>query len=285
MIAGVDQVLRLFPAPVSGVPLRGLYLQDALRPQGAPGRPCVYASFIASLDGRIALPRPDAGTRGPPPEITNPRDWRLFQELAASADAVVTSGRYLRDLAAGTVQDTLPVSGRPEFADLHAWRAARGLVPQPAVVILTRRLEVPIPGSVLRSGRRVYLATGVAPDHARAARLDAAGVRVLTVGNATGVDGRALVEALADEGFRTIDMTAGGALLHTLLAAGGLDRLYLTQACRLLGGELFDTLLKGPQLVPPVSFKLHALHYDPARPGGIEQLFLMLQREVAASGR
>lgn len=285
MTADVDQVLRLFPAPVSGVPLRGLYLADALRPQGTTGRPCVYASFIASLDGRIALPRPDTGTRGPPPAITNPRDWRLFQELAASADAVVTSGRYLRDLAAGTAQDTLPVSNRPAFADLHAWRAARGLAPQPAAVILTRRLDVQIPESVLRSGRRVYLATGLAPDRAAAARLAAAGVRVLTVGNATGVDGRALVEALANEGFRTIDMTAGGALLHTLLAAGRLDRLYLTQACRLLGGELFDTLLKGPQLVPPASFKLQALHYDAARPGGVEQLFLMLQREAATHGQ
>lgn len=278
---GVNQVLRLYPAPAATVPLHGLYLQDSLRPRGTPARPCVYASFIASLDGRISLPRPDTGTRAPPPAITNPRDWRLFQELAASADAVVTSGRYLRDLAAGTAQDALPVSGKPEFADLLAWRAARGLAPQPAVVILTRRLDVPIPDALLASGRAVYLATGVLPDRAQAARLAAAGVRVLAVGDATGVDGGRLVAALAGEGFGTIDMTAGGVLLHTLLAAGRLDRLYLTQACRLLGGGDFDTLLKGPELVPPPALRLRALHYDAASAGGVEQLFLALARDAA----
>lgn len=281
MIADDDQVLRLRPAPVVTVPLRGLYLQESLRPRGTPGRPCVYASFIASLDGRIALPRPDTGTLAPPPAITNPRDWRLFQELAAAADVVVTSGRYMRDLAAGSAQDTLPVSDRPEFADLHAWRRTRGLAPQPAVVILTRRVDVPIPDVLRRSGRRLYIATGVAPAPAEVARLAAGGVGVLTMGNGASVDGRALINALVREGFGTIHMTAGGALLRTLLDAQVLDRLYLTQACRVLGGVAFDTLLKGAQLDPPAAFKLHALHYDAAKPGGVEQLFLALRREPA----
>ncbi len=281
MTADADPVLRLFPTPALRVPLQGLYLQEALRPQGTPERPCVYASFIASLDGRISLPRPDTATRAPPPAITNPRDWRLFQELAAAADVVVTSGRYLRDLAAGSAQDTLPVSARPEFADLHAWRRAHGLAPQPAVVILTRRADLPIPDALQHSGRRLYVATGVAPPPAQAASLAAAGVRVLTVGDTGGVDGRQLVDALVNEGFGTIDMTAGGALLRTLLAAQALDRLYLTQAARLLGGESFDTLLKGAQLDPPPAFHLQSLHYDAATPGGVEQWFLALRRVAA----
>lgn len=276
--AADDHVLRLFPAPAETVPLRGLYLQPSLRPHGTPAHPCAYASFIASLDGRISLPRPDSGTRAPPPAITNPRDWRLFQELAAAADAVVTSGRYVRDLAGGTAQDVPPVSAQPAFADLHAWRREQGLAPQPAIVTLTRQADLPIPDALLRSGRRLYVATGTAPTPAAAARLEASGVRVLVVGTAAGVDGGALVAALAGEGFGTIDMTAGGALLRTLLAARRLDRLYLTQACRLLGGEAFDTVLKGARLDPPVDLRLRALHYDAAPAAhGAAQMFLALE--------
>src|SRR5699024_875342 len=79
-----EHVLRLFPGPAGPAPLHGLYLDERLRPPGMPGRPFVYASFIASLDGRISLPDPDTDIHKPPPAITNPRDWRLLQELATS---------------------------------------------------------------------------------------------------------------------------------------------------------------------------------------------------------
>lgn len=268
-----DQVLRLFPGPSGPTPLRGLYLDESLRPAGTQTRPFVYASFISSLDGRISLPDPETKTRKVPRAIANPRDWRLVQELAASADVLVTSGRYIRDLAAGVAQDNLPVSDKPEFADLFEWRHARGLAPQPAVAIVSSTLDFPIPEALLHSGRRTYIATGAATDTSRIGALTAQGVRVLKAGTGFQVEGRALVKALALEGFGNIDMTAGSVLLNALLTAGVLDRLYLTQACRILGGRSFETLHTGEELDPPADFKLRSLFYDAGENGAIRQLF------------
>ena len=97
-------VLPLFPKAAPAEPLHGLYLRDHLLDQGSPERPYVYSNYVVSLDGRIAIEHPDTGHYGPPKAITNARDWRLFQELAAQADVIVVSGRYLRELKAGTAQ-------------------------------------------------------------------------------------------------------------------------------------------------------------------------------------
>lgn len=268
-----EPVLRLFPGPGEPAPLHGLYLDESLRPSGTPVRPCVYASFIASLDGRISLPDPDTKTRKVPRAIANPRDWRLVQELAASADVLVTSGRYIRDLTAGVAQDNLPVSDKPEFADLLEWRRAQGLAPQPAVAIVSSSLELPMPEALLHSGRAIYVVTGAAADASRIRTLTAQGVRVLKAGTGSRIEGRALVAALVREGFGNIDMTAGAQLLNALLTAGVLDRLYLTQACRVLGGRAFETLHTGEELNPPADFKLRSLYYDAGEDGAIEQLF------------
>ena len=275
-------ILRLFPGLGGPVPLSGLYLDESLRPTGTPARPFVYASFIASLDGRISLPDPKTKTRKVPRAIANPRDWRLVQELAASADVLVTTGRYMRDLAAGVAQDNLPVSDKPEFTDLLAWRRARGLAPQPAVAIVTSSLDVPIPEALLHSGRRIYIATGATADDSRVKSLAAQGVRVLKAGTSSQVDGRALVKALALEGFGNIDMTAGSVLLNALLTAGVLDRLYLTQACRILGGRSFETLHTGEELDPPADFKLRSLFYDAGENGAIRQLFSVFDYHAPA---
>ena len=279
-----EPVLRLFPGPGTPAPLRGLYLEESLRPSGTPARPFVYASFIASLDGRISLPDPETKTRKVPHAIANPRDWRLFQELAASADVLVTSGRFIRDLAAGVAQDNLPVSDKPDFADLLEWRRACGLAPQPAVAIVTSSLDLPIPEALLHSGRRIYIATGAAADTTRIEALTTQGVSVLKAGTASQVEGRALIAALAQEGFGNIDMTAGSVLLHALLTAGVLDRLYLTQACRILGGRSFETLYSGDELDPPADFKLNSLYYDSGEGGDIEQLFSVFDYRTSSAG-
>jgi riboflavin biosynthesis pyrimidine reductase len=100
------------------------------------------------------------------------------------------------------------------------------------------------------------------------------------------VQGRRLIGALAREGFANIDMVAGAELLNTLLADGVFDRLYLTQACGVLGGMAFDTLLKGYPLDPPARFELHSLFYDPANAAdGIEQLFGVYDRRAGPPGK
>ncbi len=190
------------------------------------------------------------------------------------------SARYVRDLPRGVTTASFPVSVRPEHDDLRQWRLTHGLAPQPAIVIVTASLELPSLVPLIESGRSVYVATGNAANPRKIARLESEGVRVLRVGGGARADGGRLIEALAREQHSSIAMLGGGEVLHALVVDDVLDRLYLTLACRMLGGQSFDTLLTGPVLEAAPRFKLEALHYDAeARDGSdVEQLFAMLDR-------
>jgi riboflavin biosynthesis pyrimidine reductase len=126
----------------------------------------------------------------------------------------------------------------------------------------------------------VYVATGNTADPRKIARIEADGVRVLRAGGGARAEGGRLIEALAQEQHRTIAMLSGGEVLHALIVDDVLDRLYLTLACRMLGGLPFDTLLTGPVLEPAAGFRLTALHYDAADAGAsdVEQIFAVLDR-------
>jgi riboflavin biosynthesis pyrimidine reductase len=214
-----------------------------------------------------------------PTSIANVRDWRLFQELAACADALITSGRYVRDLPSAVSARSFPISGKPAYADLLEWRRLQGLTPQPAIVIVTATLDLPPLRPLVESGRAVYVGTGARADPRKVTRVESQGARVLRVGEGTRVEAGRLIEALAQESRWQIAMIGGGEVLHALIADDVLDRLYLTLACRMLGGLAFDTLLTGDVLEPAAHFRLKALHYDGATDeSDAEQLFAILDR-------
>ena len=79
-------------------------------------------------------------------------------------------------------------------------------------------------------------------------------------------------------------MTGGGEMMNALLVDEMLDRLYLTLACRILGGATFDTLFTGPLLERGAGFTLKALHYDAEGSAGsdVEQLFAIFDRRAPA---
>lgn len=274
------RLVRLFPDPGQDVPLERLYLGGRFGPPTASSRSFVYSNFITSLDGRISLLDPRTLKRMVPPSIANARDWRLFQELTACADALIVSGPYVRDQRRRVSEQSFPVSGKPEFADLLDYRRSHGLAPQPAIVIVTASLDLPPLGDLVESGRSVYVATGAAADPRRAARVTREGARVLTVGSGARAEGGRLIEALAREGLWNAAMISGGEILSALLADDVLDRLYLTFALRMLGGASFDTLFTGPALERPASFRLAALHYDAAAGEAPEQLFAVFDRRA-----
>lgn len=281
-VADAKELLRIFPPPAEHVALQGLYSQERFAPPAERSASFVYANFIASLDGRISLPDPRTSKRTAPRAITNRRDWRLFQELAACADALLTSGSYVRNVSDGVSALSFPVSSKPEYADLVRSRVSRGLPPQPAVVIVTASLELPPLRTLVDSGRSVYVATGSAADPRRVASVESQGVRVLSVGTGARVEGGKLIEALAREQHRNVALVGGGEILDTLIADNALDRLYLTVACRLLGGLAFDTLMTGAALERAAQLQLKALHYDAAgAESEVEQLFAIFDRAGA----
>lgn len=268
-----ETVQRLYPNYGSGIPLMGLYLGHDLRERAqASSEPYVYANFITSLDGRISIPDPHSSGQVVPEQTANPRDWRLFQELAVQADVLITTGRYLRDYAEGKAQEILRVYEDSDFADLRDWRANRGLQPFPALAVISGSLNFPIPEPLTLGNRDVIVATTEQANHERARAIESQLGKVAVLGQ-RGVDGRMLVETLSGMGYQTIYSTAGPKVLHLLLTAGALDRLYLTVAGRILGGTAYSSIVEGPLLDPPIDFQLYELLYDPNGPDGLGQMF------------
>lgn len=266
------ELLQLYPPPHASLPLARLYLQHPLHRIAESDAPLVYANFVTSLDGRIALPRPGQASHGVPPAIGNSRDWRLYQELAAQADLLITSARYFRQFEVGEAQDDLPVGPGERFADLRQWRLDQGLAAQPDVAIFSASLDIPEHALKAYVERRVHVLTGADADPARVDALRAAGVEVHFAGIGTNADGAQAIDVLHKLGYRRIYVVAGPSVFHTLMRAGAVQRLYLTFAHRLLGGEDFDTLTWGPELQPAPKLSLRSLFYDAAAPEGAGQL-------------
>lgn len=266
----MDELTQLYPSPTRTRPLPGTYLAHNIQ-QLARGhdRPFVYANFVTSLDGRIAIP--DEAGLTVPRTIANERDWRLFQELAAQADILISSGRYLREWAEGRAQEILRLDD-PRFADLRAWRQAQGLSPQPDLAIVSRTLDFPIPELLREGGRQVVIFTTSRPDPRRVAEIEAQAGQVLIAGDQQ-VMGEQMIAHLGQLGYRAVYSAAGPKILHLLVQGGVLDRLYLTFANRLLGGDPLATIVDGPLFTPAAAFTLHELYFDAVGLDGLGQLF------------
>jgi len=270
-------IQQLYPPPVRDLALKNLYLSHGIR-QAAAGSagPFVYANFVTSLDGRIAIST-EAGTGLTiPKNVANERDWRLFQELAAQADLIISSGRYLRDWAAGKAQEILQVDD-PRFADLRHWRQKQGLPAHPDIAVLSHSLEFPLPDILTERGRRFIVFTTGNPDPQRIKEIEAKAGRVYVVGEQA-VDGRIMMKQLQASGYQTVYSAAGPKVLHTLLAANVLDRLYITVTNRLLGGTKIATIVDGPLLSPPSSLQISSIYLDQDGQDDLSQLFLSFDR-------
>jgi riboflavin biosynthesis pyrimidine reductase len=266
-------VTRLFPAHQRDLALEGLYLEHDLHTKGRSGKPYVYSNFISSLDGRIAIADAAHTTHVVPAACANPRDWRLYQELAGQADLLVTSGRYFRQSLLGEAQDELPLGSAQKFDDIREWRATRGLLPQPDIAIMSSSLNIPLAALEQYRTRRIHVVTGEDADPGRVAAMQENDINVIRAGSGIKVNGRKMIDELAQHGYRSIYAIAGPAVFHTLLASRVVDRLYLTITQQILGGDNYDTLSRGNPLQPAQGMQLVGLCHDPHAPADAGQLF------------
>jgi riboflavin biosynthesis pyrimidine reductase len=252
------EVLPLYPTHNTARPVKGLYLAHRLHELGSAESPLVCASFVSSLDGRIAV-RDAAGADANVLEgLTSPNDFRLFLELEAQADCLITHGGYMRALAQGRLGNVLQITA----PDLAEWRKQNGLPQQPAIVIASGSLDFPIHESIAEHGQPLYIATGRAADPGRIRALRERGLHVILAGEGTTVQGAPLVSALGLLGYRCQYLLAGPLMLETMLRDRQLARLYLTMRHRLLGGKHFHTMIEGPSLSELGELALRSLHYD-----------------------
>jgi riboflavin biosynthesis pyrimidine reductase len=224
----IDQV---FPVKKQ-VPLEGLYLDQRLANIAQEmGKSIVLTNYVTDKNGVVAKLGKD-GHFQIPAEIKNDSDWRLFQELMAQADVIISGGSYFRRLAKNGAQDIL-YSFEPgsKFEELGQWRLNAGYQKRnPDIAIVTHRMDFELPDELLESDRRILIFTNDSTaDSDKARARNNANTTILASGE-TDVDGERLIATLGNEmGYRVIMMVSGPHVLNLLLNSNRLDLLYVTQ--------------------------------------------------------
>jgi riboflavin biosynthesis pyrimidine reductase len=273
----MSKVIELYPTTGRERAIEGLYLAQRIYQLGSSASPLVYANFVSSLDGRIGLIDPATGRDSLPEALTSRNDFRLFLELEAQADCLITHGGYLRAIAEGRLDSVLQIGGNEAPRDLGAWRAEQELPPQPAIAVASASLDFKVPESIRAHGQQLFIVTTEAADRARIRAFECAGHPVLIAGEGKWVEGKQLVDTLVQQGFCRFYLVAGPLILAAMLRDRLLSRLYLTLTHQILGGEAFHTLFRGPELTPPQRLRLNSLYLDPTSPPNGGQLFAQFE--------
>jgi riboflavin biosynthesis pyrimidine reductase len=264
------KLLRLYPQPGENCTITGLYLAHQVNKLGATESPFVYANFLSSLDGRIALEDVTQSTTYIPKHLITASDFRLFMELHAQADCLITHGGYMRALSKGRLGNILQIRKKK----LIKWRRNEGLKAQPAVVIASASLNFPMHNSLQKYTQTVYIATGRNADPDRIRYWHDLGYPILITGEDRMVHGAPLIHKLKELGYQSIYLIAGPQMLYTMIREKQLSRLYLTITHQLIGGKDFRTLLTGSMLGSEGNLILKSMYYDPYSPTGSGQFFM-----------
>ena len=207
--------------------------------------PRVYANFVETIDGVVAMPDVDRSNALIADESA--ADKFVMGLLRAFADVVVVGSGTMLGSPKGTWR---PDKVYPPAADAFAeLRRRLGKSEQPAVAIVTGGVSFDPAHPVLEQGA-VVLTT------ARAARelAVAAASEVVAVNDGDQVDPAAAVAVLRARGYETILSEGGPTLLSSFVAAGVVDELFLTVSPLLAGGSGLPrlSLAHGAEFLPDV---------------------------------
>lgn len=214
--------------------------------------PCVYANFVETLDGVVALPgleRSNALVAD-----SSEDDKFLMGLLRAFADVVlIGSGTLLASPKGRWRPEGVYPQAREAFAEL---RSLLGKAERPAVAVVTSGASLDVGHPVLAEG--AYVLTTAAG----AAQLEGAVSEVVAVNDGDLVDLRAALAMLRDRGHALVLAEAGPTTFGELLAAGLVDELFLTVspvlAGRLAAGRQLG-LVEGVELLPETRIAPHLL--------------------------
>lgn len=220
--------------------LRRLYGGDLTLPE-----PCLYANFVQTIDGVVAIPSlPDSNRI-----VSGGSDADRFVMglLRATADVVLIGGGTLRASARGRWR---PETVFPAAAEAYAeLRRELGLEAAPRVAILTASGSIPPDRAVLEDAP-IVLTTAVGAD--RLAGTLPAGVEIVTLPGEDEVDVTSAVELLRERGHRRILSEAGPHVFGSLVERGLVDELFLTVSPLLAGRSERGSfgLVEGAALLP-----------------------------------
>jgi riboflavin biosynthesis pyrimidine reductase len=214
-------------------------------------RPALYANFVSTVDGAVAIPALPQSNKII--SAGSQADRFVMGLLRAAAEVVL--------IGSGTLHgspDTLwtathafpPAAGA--FAEL---RRNRGLSASPTLAVLTGSGDIDLRHPALEAGALV-LTTTRGGDALRG-RLPSTST-LLVVGDGPRLTGSQAVHRLRRRGHRLILSEAGPHLFGSLLAAGLVDELFLTVS-PLLAGQATQAstlhLVEGTTLLPDTRLK------------------------------
>jgi riboflavin-specific deaminase-like protein len=214
---------RLLPDPAPTTVAEQL---DGYRPWEQPHaeRPFLAVNFATTLDGRATI----GGVSGP---IGSATDTAMLAGLRTRFDAVMIGAGTMRAERYGRL------AAKPETRER---REQLGLPPEPLMVLISGRLDLPWDAPLFSDGGRVLIFTASETEPPETE------TSVEVVRHEDGIDLTAAMGHLRTEhGVRAL-LCEGGPRLHAQLQAEGLvDELFLTIAPKLNGGEAPPSLIEG----------------------------------------
>ncbi|MFE9694553.1 dihydrofolate reductase family protein [Micromonospora sp. NPDC005806] len=208
--------------------------------------PGVYANFVATLDGVVALPEVPGSNKII--SDSSQADRFVMGLLRATADVVLIGSGTLHSSRHGrwTAEHAYPPAARA-YAEL---RRNRDLPRTPLLAVLTGSGNINPGHPALEEGALVL--TTARGAEALRSRLPSAS-SILSLGEGPRPNPARALDALRQRGHRHILSEAGPHVFGTLLAAGIIDELFLTSSPLLAGhsphGSTFS-LVEGTQLLP-----------------------------------
>lgn len=191
---------------------------DGYRPWEHPpeDRPLVAMNFVATVDGRATI----EGVSGP---IGSSADTEMLSRLRGRFDAVMIGAGTMRAERYGRL------AKKPETRER---REQLGLAPEPLMVLVSGRLDLPWDAPLFSEGGEVlvFTASEAAPPEV------AASLEIVRHEGFVNIVA-ALRHLRHEHGIRAL-LCEGGPGLHGELEGGGLvDELFLTTAPKLSGGS------------------------------------------------
>ena len=272
------KVVHLYPGSGESVPLRGLYLRPDLpvldKIEENTSLPYIYANFLTSLDGRIALREEGKDYYQLPGQLKSDEDFMLFLELYARADCIITHGGYMRALNAGRLGNVLQLPESSDTQYMHDWRQQQGLKKNPDVVIVSGSLDFPWHPSLDDSEQKVHIVTGGNAIQSNKQRWLDAGRQVHEMGNQQHVDVQQLLEYLMQQGYCSVYLVAGPDLLQELIEHDYVRSFYMTMSHQLLGGNDFKSVLSGNTLNASGRMTLENMYMDAENSNALGQWYI-----------
>ena len=208
--------------------------------------PRLYANFVASLDGVVAIPDEIHSNRMI--SAQSEADRFVMGLLRACADVVLIGAETMRD-SPGTLW-TADQAYPPAAALFDELRHARGRPPRPTVAVLSGHGTVD-PGHPAFEEGAVVLTSE--PGAARLRGHLPRAATILTVGPDTALDPAAALDALRSRGHPLILCEGGPRTLGALVAASLVNELFLTTSPLLAGRAKNGSrraLVEGIELLP-----------------------------------